>query len=164
MTTDFEQIYAEYFKPVYAFALSLSQDAAVAEEITQDTFFKAMKKIDSFRGECKMSVWLCQIAKNSYFSYLDKQKRQVPTIDPDYAGQSGETFEAALADKEQAFRVHQALHRLGEPYKEVFTLRVFGELPFAQISLLFGKTESWARVTFHRAKQQLIVKLEEEQT
>lgn len=164
MTTDIEQMYAEYFQPVYAFVLSLSQDAAFAEEITQDTFFKAMKKIDSFRGECKMSGWLCQIAKNSYFSYLRQQKRQAPAIDSGYYVPSGETLEATLADKEQAFRIHQALHQLGEPYKEVFTLRVFGELPFAQISLLFEKTESWARVTFHRAKQQLIAKLEEEQT
>ena len=71
-------------------------------------------------------------------------------------------MEAALADKEQAFRIHQALHRLGEPYKDVFTLRVCGELPFAQSSQLFGTSVSWSRVTFHRAKQQLIAKLEEE--
>ncbi|GBG05535.1 RNA polymerase subunit sigma [Paenibacillus sp. MY03] len=160
--TDFEQIYADYFKPVYAFVLSLSRDAAIAEDITQETFLKAIKNIDAFKGECKMSVWLCQIAKNSYFTYVDKQKRISQDTAIERANLRSPNLEDALANREQAYRVHQALHKMDEPYKEVFTLRIFGELSFAQISGLFGKTESWARVTFYRAKKRLLAELKED--
>lgn len=71
----FEQIYHLYFRDVYAFMLSLSRDETIAEEITQETFFKALQSIEQYKGKCKMNVWLCQIAKNTYFTYLDKQKR-----------------------------------------------------------------------------------------
>lgn len=149
--TDFKEIYAQYFKDVYKYALSLSKNEAVAEEITQETFFKALNSIDRFDGRCKLYVWLCQIAKNTYFLYIKKAKR--------YDYNTGvemnlydNNLEQRLLKKESAFEVHKALHKLKEPYKEVFTLRLFGELPFAQIAELFGKTESWARVTYHRAK------------
>ena len=151
--TDFETIYNQYFREVYSFVLSLSRNATVAEEITQETFFKALKSIDDFKGNCKVSVWLCQIAKNTYFSYIDKQKRFEPNDIPEKATDNG--IEESILNTEDAFRIHKALHYLNEPYKEVFTLRVFGELSFAQISQLFEKTESWARVTFHRAKQKI---------
>ena len=97
-------------------------------------------------------MWLCQIAKNAYYTHARKQRRQVPDAALPERAATGD-LEAALADREEALQVHRALHTLAEPYKEVFTLRLFGELPFAQIALLFGKTESWARVTFYRAKQ-----------
>ncbi|WP_413363455.1 RNA polymerase sigma factor [Lysinibacillus sp. 3P01SB] len=158
--TEFEDIYERYFKDVYAFVYSLSRNDKVAEEITQETFFKALKGIESFNGQCKLHVWLCQIAKNTYFTYLDKQKR---FSDEDIPEQEGVRIEELMTDKENVFRIHQALHRLEEPYKEVFTLRIFGELSFRQISQLFGKTESWARVTFHRAKQKLQTRLKEEE-
>ena len=146
--TDFQEVYDLYFTDVYKYCLSLCRDAGVAEEVTQETFFKALKSIDSFRGQCKLYVWLCQIAKNTYFSYAGKEKnrqrwQEVPT---------GESPEERLLEKEAAFEIHKILHTLGEPYKEVFSLRVFGELSFQQIGTLFGKTESWARVTYHRAR------------
>lgn len=159
--TDFENIYNQYLRDVYSFVLSLSRNEIVAEEITQETFFKALKSIDNFKGNCKVSVWLCQIAKNTYFSYLDKQKRFGPNDIPEKAIDN--SIEETVLNKEDAFRIHKALHYLNEPYKEVFTLRVFGELSFAQISQLFEKTESWARVTFHRAKQKMQDLLKEEQ-
>lgn len=151
--TDFENIYNQYFRDVYSFVLSLSRNQTVAEEITQETFFRALKNIDKFKGNCKINVWLCQIAKNTYFSYLDKQGRFIPK--DIHENETGNSIEEKLSNKEDAFRIHKALHDLDEPYKEVFTLRVFGELPFVQISQLFEKTESWARVTFHRAKQKI---------
>ncbi|GGG72803.1 RNA polymerase subunit sigma [Paenibacillus radicis (ex Gao et al. 2016)] len=141
------------------FVLSLSRNEAVAEEITQETFFKALKSIDTFRGNSKISVWLCQIAKNTYFSHYEKQKRHEPLQSQSV---TQPRFEEALLDQDDSFRIHQALHQLQEPYKEVFTLRVFGELSFAQISQLFEKTESWSRVTFYRAKQKIQSLLEEE--
>ncbi|WP_245308201.1 RNA polymerase sigma factor [Halalkalibacter urbisdiaboli] len=157
---EFEGIYFKYFRDVYSFVLSLSHNEKVAEEITQETFFKALKSIDNFNGNCKINVWLCQIAKNTYFTHLNKQKR----YDTDYVEEkaSENSIETMILNKEETFRIHKVLHCLDEPYKEVFTLRVFGELSYKQISQLFEKTESWARVTFHRAKQKIQSKLKEE--
>lgn len=143
---DYEEIYARYFQDVYKYVLALSRDPCLAEEITQETFFKALKSLDTFRGQCKLYVWLCQIAKNTYLSHLKKQKH----LEPEELSVS--SFEEMILDKASAFRIHQALHDLPEPYKEVFSLRVLGELPFRQIGILFGKTENWARVTYHRAR------------
>ena len=148
--TQFQEIYDLYFKDVYKYALTLCRDAHMAEEITQETFFKALKSIDSFRGQCKLYVWLCQIAKNTYFSMAAKEKHR--TNETEIPETDGETLESALLTKESAFEIHKVLHRLEEPYKEVFYLRVFGQLSFKQIGILFGKTESWARVTYHRAR------------
>lgn len=149
---DFEQIYRLYFRDVYLFMLSLSRNETIAEEITQETFYKALQNIEQYKGKSKMNVWLCQIAKNTYFTQIEKQKR----LQPELTEQQDDKFvEQQFLQKENAFYLHQLLHRLDEPYKEVFTLRIFGELPFVQISQLFGKTESWARVTFHRAKRKI---------
>lgn len=153
---DFQEVYDLYFKDVYKYALSLSRDPNIAEEITQETFFKALKNIGSFRGQCRLYVWLCQIAKNTYFTYSQTQSR----AGPEQEAASGESLEDRLLAKESAFEIHKVLHRLQEPYKEVFSLRVFGELSFSQIGELFGKTESWARVTYHRAR----LKIKEEMT
>lgn len=146
--TDFQEVYDIYFTDVYKYVLSLCRNPHVAEEVTQETFFKALKNIDSFKGQCRLYVWLCQIAKNTYFSYSGKEKRMRAEVQ----ASSGESLEERLLDKETAFAIHKLLHDLEEPYKEVFSLRVFGELSFKQIGELFGKTESWARVTYHRAK------------
>ena len=126
--------------------LALSRDPSLAEEITQEAFFKALKSLDSFQGQCKLYVWLCQIAKNTYLSYLKKHK------EPEKEETLASSLEEMMLDKESVFLIHQALHNLPEPYKEVFSLRVLGELSFRQIGLLFGKTENWARVTYHRAR------------
>ncbi|ADY55482.1 RNA polymerase, sigma-24 subunit, ECF subfamily [Syntrophobotulus glycolicus DSM 8271] len=151
---DFGEIYSEYFSDVYKYVLILCHSEAIAEEVTQETFFKALRQIDQFNGSCKLSVWLCQIAKNTYFSLSKKRKLTVPDLDADLpAITSG--LEDHFFDQEAARQLHVLLHRLNEPYKEVFTLRVFGELPFSQIGELFGKTDSWARLIFYRAKKQL---------
>lgn len=151
---DFDEIYAEYFSDVHKYVLSLCMDEAVAEEITQETFFKAMQYIAKFNGSCKLYVWLCQIAKNTYITYCNKKKRMVSDLDIGIPDRSF-NLETDYLDKDMAKRLHIELHSLREPYKEVFTLRVFGELPFSQIGELFGKTDSWARLIFYRAKKQL---------
>ena len=148
---DFEAVYREYFADVYKYVLALSRDEAVAEEVTQETFFKALTAIDSFRGDCQLRVWLCQIARNQYLSLCRERKRSGETAEE--PGDSG--IEEGFADREDAKKLHRLLHDLPEPYKEVFSLRTFGELPFAQIGELFGKTESWARVTYFRARRRL---------
>ncbi len=147
----FEEVYTRYFRDVYRYLLALTRNASLAEELTQETFFKALEQIDRFDGRCKIFVWLCEIAKNSYFSHCRKEKRFDRSAEPEELTAPDE-LEERLFSKEEAFRIHQALHALEEPYKEVFSLRLFGELSFAQIAALFGKTESWARVTYHRAR------------
>lgn len=153
--SNFEKIYKYYVDDIYKYVFSLCRNVQIAEDITQETFFKAMKNINSFNGSCKMSVWLCQIAKNTYFNYYNKEKRRqdepilIQQIKPE------NDFQQDYFNQETAFEIHKALHNLEEPYKEVFTLRMFGELSFSQIGELFGKTESWARVTFHRSKIKL---------
>nr|WP_097014316.1 sigma-70 family RNA polymerase sigma factor [Anaerocolumna aminovalerica] len=156
--TEFEEIYSEYFEDVYRYVLCLCRNESIAEDITQETFFKALKNIDSFKGDCKMSVWLCQIAKNSYFSYLKKEQNNFERFE-DIVDIFDAGFEQILVDDDSAFEIHKLLHNLEEPYKEVFTLRFFGDLPFLKIAELFGKTESWARVTYHRARIKLKEKL-----
>ncbi len=147
---DFENIYSEYYDTVFQYVLSLCREEVWAEEITQEAFFKALKSIDTFRGDCKLSVWLCQIAKNTFYTEAKKKQRQV-----DYPLEVipiDDNYEQKMFDKETAFEIHKVLHQLSDPYKEVFWMRTFGELSFAEIGKLFGKTESWARVTYHRAK------------
>ena len=153
--TDFGEIYNLYMKDVYKYILAISRNPDIAEEITQETFFKALKSIDKFKGECKISVWLCQIAKNTYYSYCAKEKRRSEHIEEDIAF----SVEDDVIKREAVFELHKRLHNLPEPYKEVFSLRIFGELSFAQIAELFDKTESWARVTYYRAK----LKMEDKQ-
>ncbi len=152
--TDYGEIYTKYFSDVHRYMLALSRNEAIAEEVTQETFFKAMRHIDEFNGSCKLYVWLCQIAKNTYISLYQKQKRSIPGAEPDIS-EAALDLEKDYLDKEAVKRLHVLLHNLNEPYKEIFTLRVFGELPFSQIGELFGKTDSWARLIFYRAKKQL---------
>lgn len=156
---DFEQIYAAYYDAVYGYCLHLTHDPHLAEEVCQEAFFKALKAIGSFHGECKLSVWLCQIAKNTWFT-LQKKRRRTQAPPPDEAWPDPTDLEERFADKEAAMQIHQALHKLPDPYREVFWLRAFGELSFAQIAALFEKTESWARVTYHRARLKLKEELE----
>ena len=147
---DFEQIYSDYYDIVFQYVLSLSRDETWAEEITQEAFFKALKRIDTFRGECKLSVWLCQIAKNTFYTASKRRKRQVEYQPEDIPSEF--SIEKTICDREEAGRIHALLHRLEEPYKEVFWMRTFGELSFLDIAHVLGKTESWARVTYHRAR------------
>ena len=154
---DFERIYAEYYDAVYGYCLRLTHDHHLAEEVTQEAFFKALKAIDSFHGECRLQVWLCQIAKNTYFSLLKKRKHTAP-MEGDWPDPAD--LEERLGDKEEALQIHRVLHTLPEPYREVFWLRTFGELSFSQIGGLFEKTESWARVTYHRARLKIKEELE----
>ncbi|MDO5558592.1 MAG: sigma-70 family RNA polymerase sigma factor [Oscillospiraceae bacterium] len=153
---DFGEIYAEHFTPVYKYVMSLCRDSSIAEEITQETFFKALKNISGFNGDSKLYVWLCQIARNTYFTYYKKCSRSdsLDSIPSSCNGVRSDP-EQLLTDKESARKLHMLLHSLSDPYKEVFTLRVFGELSFIQIGELFNKTDSWARLIYYRAKKQL---------
>ena len=156
---EFEQIYTTYFRDVYLYIRKLSNSEHIAEEITSETFFKAMKSIDNFRGDCDIRVWLCQIAKNCYYSYIKKANR-TECIDNVEIAEQGASFEERLFRHDTAIQIQKILHDIPEPYKEVFMWRVYAELSFKQIGQMFGKSENWACVTYHRARNKIKEKLE----
>lgn len=162
--TEFEQIYRTYFDDVYRYMLRLSRDEHLAQDITGDTFLRALDHIDRFRGDCDMRVWLCQIAKNLYFSHRKKAGRIDSLDDPAMLQlPDGEDMPAQrIAEQEQVIRIRSLLHELPEPYREVFMWRVYAELSFAQIGQIFGKSENWACVTYHRARDKIRKRLEGE--
>ena len=159
---EFEQLYKEYFTPVYLYIRQLSGDEHIAEEITSETFFKAMKSIDKFRNECDIRVWLCQIAKNTYYTYMKKHKH-VENID-DISESNFFIYENSAEDVickiEKTQMLRMLLHQLQEPYKEVFMWRVFGELSFKEIGKIYKKSDNWACVTYHRARKMIKKRLE----
>ena len=161
---EFEKIYEMYFKDVYFYIRRLSGNDHIAEEITSETFFKALQSIDKFKGECDIRVWLCQIAKNCYYTYLRKNKKYINVVDEYLANVKDEGL--SLTDKinlqEDAKRIHKFLHNIPEPYKEVFMWRVFAELSFKQIGQLFNKSDNWACVTYHRARLMIKERMEED--
>lgn len=160
--TDFEEMFTRYFSRVYRFVLRLSRDQHQAEEITQQTFFKALKKIDSFEGRSDPATWLCSIAKNEYLNALRRREDAYRPDSRAFDAPAGDASQA-VEREDQRMRIHRRLHDLEEPYREVFMLRVFGELKFDQIASLFGKSVSWARVTFYRAKLEMQRRLEEDE-
>lgn len=146
-----ERLYETYYMKVYSFVMTLAKSKELSEEITQDVFFKAFTTDKVFRGESDELTWLCAIAKNRFFDEMRRQSRQSAEID-EAITDTGCDIQKAAADKDSALRIHMVLHELTEPYKEVFSLRCFGELSFKEIGTIFHKTESWARVTYHRAR------------
>lgn len=150
----FDEIYNEYANVVFKYLMSLTMDPDLSEELTQETFYKAFGSLDRFDGKYKMSTWLCQIAKNSYFSYHKKEKRKHSLV-PDEQATSTINIEDEFIKAHNAISLHRIIRTLEEPYKEVFYLRFFGELSYQQISEILGKSESWARVTFYRAKEKI---------
>ena len=153
--TDFEQIYQAYCGDVFRYLRRLTGDEGMAEELTAETFLRALSSLGQYKGESSIKVWLCQIGKNIYYSHLRKNGRVQPVETPETEPEDPLDMAQALTDKDDAMRIHALLHRLEEPYKEVFSLRVFGELSFKEIGRLFDKTENWACVTFYRAKQKI---------
>ena len=148
---DYEKLYNSYYMQVYSYAIILTKDSEQAEEITQHTFVKALSSKSKYSGKSSELTWLCSIAKNLYYDELRRNQR-ISSLGENLHISSEVDIEQAVSDSDMAFRIHLVLHKLDEPYKEVFQLRVFGELSFSQIATIFGKTESWARVTYHRAR------------
>ena len=161
--TEFEEIYRTYFNDVYRYIRRLSGNEVLSEEITSEAFFKAMRSISGFRGDCDIRVWLCQIAKNCYYTYLKKagQADSIDDVELSELPSVESTIEEQCIKHEEAARIRTVLHHMPEPYKEVFMWRVFAELSFKQIGQIFGKTENWACVTYHRAKTMIKSRLED---
>ena len=154
---EFEQIYSTYFKSVYRYIWKLSGDEHIAEEITSETFLKVMKSIGDFRGDCDMRVWISQIAKNTYYSYLKKNQRTANVDETELRSlEDPKAFiEEHIVIQDEAQQIREILHTLPDPYKEVFMWRVFGELSFREIGALYSKTDNWACVTYHRARKMI---------
>ena len=150
MKVKFEEVYSKYYNSVYRYLITITKDINMAEEITQETFYKALKNIDKFNPDLKMLTWLCEIAKNTYYSYCKKHKK-ICELDKNMLDDE-ETIIEKVIDSEQNLEILKILHSLEEPYKEVFTLRIYGELSFKQIGEIFDKNENWARVTYYRSK------------
>ena len=154
-----EKLYEAYYMRVFSYVMTLSGDRLQAEEITQETFFRAFSGKSGYRGEAGEATWLCAIAKNLFLDEKRRRRRHEPI--PDSLPDPGESVEQRAAGRDASFRIHLALHGLDEPYREVFELRVFGELSFREVGEIFGRTENWARVTYHRARLRLRERMEE---
>ncbi|QOK29950.1 sigma-70 family RNA polymerase sigma factor (plasmid) [Cytobacillus oceanisediminis] len=142
---ELDEIYSNYAEEVFKYLMCLCHNADLSEELTQETFYQAVKSIDRFNGECKMSVWLCQIAKHSYFKHLErinKQQRHMLQYDTLHTSP-----EESLIHSEDKIALYRIIHLLEEPYKEVFLLRTLGDLSFKEIGEIQLRNENWARVT-----------------
>lgn len=158
--TEFETIYRRYFTDVELYLRAICHDEVLAEELTEQVFFQALKALPKFRGDCDIRTWLCSMARNCYLSHLRKAKPS-EDIDELQIPDPRKSVEERISDMQQAMAIHKLLHELPEPYKEVFSLRVFGQLSFADIGMLFGRTANWACVTYHRARKKIQSDMEE---
>ena len=151
---DMSAIYQQHARTVYKFLLAQCRDPDLAEELTQETFYQAVRSADRFDGGCKVSVWLCQIAKHLWYQQLRKQKREAPLSEEGVDVPLPSAEEETL-DRAGRLELLRQVHSLPEPYREVVYLRAFGDLSFREIGDVLGKTETWARVTFYRGKEKL---------
>lgn len=156
MAADMEFIYQNHAQSVYRYLLALTRDQDLAEELTEETFYRAVYSLHTYNGSCKISVWLCQIAKHAWYQELEKRKKypseQLP---PALASPSLSPEEATLLQSNK-MDLYKAIHQLSEPMREIVHMRLSGEFSFAEIGEILGKSENWARVTFYRAKQKLM--------
>ena len=168
-----DEVYREYSQMIYKYLFSLTRDAHVAEEVTQETFYQAVRCADRFDGSCRFSTWLCAIAKNQLNSY--RRKYSVPFGDTEKpealaktgagktdvtpektgAGKTDVTPEKTVLSEYGRVEILRKLHQLDAAVREVMYLRIFGDLSFAQIGEITGRTENWARVTYYRGKEKL---------
>lgn len=155
-----DEIYKEYSKIVYKYLLSLTNNPEVAEELMQETFYSAVKNINKFRNESTIKTWLCRIAKNKWIDYLNKIKNLDETSMDEIEEKFllVNSFEDEFSNKDAVINLYKKIHELDEKTREVIYLRIRADLNFKEIGLIMGESETWARVTFYRAK----VKLKEE--
>ena len=152
---DMKKICEEYYQTVYGYLVTITgRDYDFAEELTQETFYRAIKNANKFRGDCKMSTWLCQIAKYTFYQYLEKKNRKKEvSMDTVIETAAKQQLEKEYISNEQKLEIYKKIQKLESPTKDVLMLRLSGELSFREIGEILGKTENWARVTFYRGKQ-----------
>lgn len=153
---DMEQIYEQYFETVYKYLFCLTRNSDISEELTQETFYRSVKKIHTFKGDCKISVWLCQIAKNLWYDECRKNRKNLKTSEDTFLEiQDSDITEEKVIHNEEKMALYKKLQKLDEKTREVIYLRITGELSFKEIGMILNQTENWARVTFYRGKQKL---------
>lgn len=153
---DMDEAYREYAVMVYKFLLSLCYEEELAEELTQETFYQAVRSVDRYDGSCKVSTWLCQIAKHLWYREMERRKRKGTSELTADMESLEKPVEEQLLVKEEKMELFRKVHVLDEISKEIVLLRVTGAFSFKEIAELFGKNENWARVTYYRAKQKLL--------
>ncbi len=150
-----EKIYDEHAKTVYYFLLSLCHNPHTAQDLTQETFLRAYQSMNRFDGSCKLSVWLCQIAKHLWYQYLEKHKHEALKIQEDTAELALDT-ETQVFAKYELIQVLKELHNLPEQMREVLYIKMSSELTFREIGEILGKSENWAQVTYFRGKEKIM--------
>lgn len=157
-----EKMYEQNAKAVYKFLFCLTHNADLTEDLTQETFYQAIKGIDNFRGDCKISVWLCQIAKRLWYKELERRKKkEMPLSEITDSIEAFDDIENDYLLNVEKVEIFRMLHHFDENTREVMYLRLTGELSFGEIGSIMGRTETWARVTFYRGKQKLMKGREE---
>ncbi len=162
---DMKRVCEEYYQTVYGYLITITGgNYDLAEELTQETFYRAIKNAKQFREECKMSTWLCQIAKYTFYQYLDKKKRRKEvSMDAAIEIAMEQQIEREYISNEQKLLIYKKIQKMESPVKDVLMLRLSGELSFKEIGEILGKTENWARVTFYRGKQVLGKELDKDE-
>lgn len=159
---DMDAIYRSHAQTVYKFLRAQCRDPDLAEELTQETFYQAVRSIDRFDGTCKLSVWLCQIAKHLFYRHLEKIGREIPTEQAQMPeARASEHVEQTAIARLELMDVLKEMQKLAPQMREVIYLRVMGQLSFKEIGEIMGRSENWARVTFYRGKEQLLLKRKE---
>ncbi len=157
-----EKIYNQYFRIIYRYLLSLCGDPHLAEELSQETFLKALSRKNPVNADDNVTSWLYTIARNLYFQHYNKSRRRQEILKKNTNEQFVDSPETEVMQKHGQLRIHQLLHALAEPYREVFMLRNFGELSFREIAEIFGRNETWARTIYYRARKKLMEDLRNE--
>jgi len=164
MQKEFDEIYRLYSAELYRFILNLCKNESLAMDIMQDTMLRAIENISKFKGNCSIKTYLFTIARNLYLDTLKKsENKNISSDEAEQEFSDGTSFVDKLTDKESALTIHRFLHCLDEPYKEIFSLRVFAELSFREIGDIFGNSENWARTAFFRAKKKIITLMTKEE-
>ena len=156
MSDEFSAACQVYYDRVYRFLLSLSGNPHQAEDLTQEVFYRALLHIHRYREQGQMFTWLCAIGKNLWLTQCRKERHlpqavaDVPRPGPD----------ETLSDQELQDALRRAVAALPEDYRDVVILHIYGGISLKDISALKGKSDSWGKVTFYRAKQMLKQNLE----
>ena len=154
-----EEIYRQHAQTVYRFLLAQTRSADLAEELTQETFYQAVRSAEGFRGGCAVTTWLCGIAKNVWRTY---RRRHPPEDELDETAAAPERPDEALLAGEERVELLRKMQTLGSDMREVMYLHIFGALSFREIGEILSRTENWARVTFYRGREKLRKELEKD--
>ncbi len=157
-----DEVYREHAQAVYLYLMSLCHDTHLAQDLTENTFLRAMRSLDAWRGDCTLASWLCAIARNEYLSDRRRHQSRTPP-EGELPERAQDAPETSLLREESYLALMRRVHALGEDAREVFYLRAMGDMTFAQIGSVMGRTETWARVTFYRARERIRKEIEDDE-